>query len=266
MTIESFGLRNLPDSEAFPFNLPLIKNLENVKLKGNITFLVGENGAGKSTLLEALAYATNVPVAGGMSVSDDPLMEPARELGKMLSVRYVQKSSSGFFSRAEDFIGFVKNIQQKIEGLTQEIREIEESWTGGDLNLATVYIKSERQALINRYGDNLDAMSHGEGFLKFFLGRITGKGLYIMDEPEAALSPQRQFSLMSLIMQKVKENNSQFIIATHSPIIMGIPNAQILNIEDGKISEINWRETAHYQITKQFLENPEGFLRELNGN
>ncbi|MCA0364072.1 MAG: AAA family ATPase [Bacteroidetes bacterium] len=263
MTIESFGLRNLPDSEAFPFNLPLIKNLETVKLKNNITFLVGENGAGKSTLLEALAYATNIPVAGGMAIADDPLMQAARELGKMLSVRYTQKSNSGFFSRAEDFIGFVKNIQQKIAGLSQEIQEIEDNWTGGDLNLATKYIKAERQALIDRYGEDLDAMSHGEGFLKFFLGRITGKGLYIMDEPEAALSPQRQLSLISLIMQKVKENDSQFIIASHSPIIMAIPGAQILNIEEGKITEISWRETAHYQITRQFLDNPEVYLREL---
>jgi len=263
MTIESFGLRNLPDSEAFPFNLPLVKNLETVKLKSNITFLVGENGAGKSTLLEALAYATSVPVAGGLDISDDPLMEPARRLGNMLSIRYGQKSTSGFFSRAEDFIGFVKNIQQKTEGLSQEIREIEETWNGGDLNLATKYIKAERQALIDRYGENLDAMSHGEGFLKFFLGRITGKGLYIMDEPEAALSPQRQLSLISLIMQKIRENDSQFIIATHSPIIMAIPGAQIMNIEEGNISEISWRETAHYQITRQFLDNPEAFLREL---
>ncbi len=263
MILSSFYLRNLPESSDFPFNLDLIKNLEEIKFSSNIAFFVGENGSGKSTILEALAYSAQIPTAGGQSLEDDPLMQSARDLGRMLSLRFVHKNTGGFFARAEDFIGFVKNILRSIAELDAEIKEVKETWNGGDLNLALSPLISERKAITDRYTENLDAMSHGEGFLKFFATRITGKGLYIIDEPEAALSPARQLSLMALILDKIKGNGSQFIIATHSPIIMALPDAQIFNFQDGKISQITYRETMHYQITKSFLDNPNSFLREL---
>lgn len=262
MIINSVSLRNIPEEKAFPFSLELIQNLETIKFNSNITFFVGENGSGKSTLLEGMAAYLNLPVAGSLPVDDDPMLEPARKLAKYLSISKTG-NVHGFLSRAEDFIGFVKNIQRQIAELDIEIKEIEETWTGGDINLALGPIKGEKQALISRYGENLDAMSHGEGFLKFFLARITGKGIYLIDEPEAALSPQRQLSLISLILQKIKEVDSQFIIATHSPLIMAIPGAQILEFKDGNISEVKYHDTEHYQLTKQFLENPDVFLRGL---
>jgi predicted ATPase len=167
--LQSVSLRNLSDEQDFPFTLPLIKGLEPLIFKKNITFFVGENGVGKSTILEALAYKLNLPVAGTASVELDPSLENARKLGKYLSIQQATKSSRGFFFRAEDFIGFVKSIKRQITELSSEITEIEETWTSGDINLATKYIKKERQELINRYGEDLDAMSHGEGFLKFFI-------------------------------------------------------------------------------------------------
>ncbi len=262
--LQSVSLRNFPeDSEEFPFSLPLIKELEPLLFKKNVTFFVGENGAGKSTILEALAYKLNLPVAGTASVDLDPSLENARKLGKYLSIRQQQKSSSGFFLRAEDFIGFVKNIQCKIAELNAEIEDIKNTWTGGDITFALGAVEGEKQALISRYGENLDALSHGEGFLKFFISRITGKGIYLIDEPEAALSPQRQLSLISLILQKVRDVDAQFIIATHSPIIMAIPEAEILHFSDGKITPTTYGETEHYQLTKSFLENPEVFLKGL---
>lgn len=261
--LKSVSIRNYPQSEEFPFNLPLIKNFGVVHFKKNITFFVGENGAGKSTLLEAIAAKMRLPAAGSESVDFDPSLEAARFLGRFLSLGQTIKTTHGFFSRAEDFIGFVKNIQRQIAELTREIEEIENTWQGGDITLALGPLKGEKQALINRYGGDLDAMSHGEGFLKFFLSRITAKGVYLIDEPEAALSPQRQLSLISLIMQKVKENDSQFIIATHSPIIMAMPEADILEFKDGQINPVSYRQTEHYQITRQFLERPEAFLRGL---
>lgn len=260
--INSIGLRNIPDEKTFPFSLELIQNLETIRFNSNITFLVGENGSGKSTLLEGLAAHLNLPVAGSLPVDTDPMLESARKLAQYLSVSKTG-NVRGFLSRAEDFLGFVKSIQRQIAELSSEIKEVEETWTGGDITLALGAIKGERQALINRYGENLDAMSHGEGFLKFFLARITGKGIYLIDEPEAALSPQRQLSLISLILQKVKEVDSQFIIATHSPIIMSIPGAQILEFKEGKVSEVKYRDTEHYRLTKSFLDNPNVFLREL---
>ena len=263
MIINSVSLRNLPETEEFPFTLPLIKNFEPIIFNNNITFFVGENGAGKSTILEALAYKLNIPVAGTASSDLDPAFESARKLGKFLSLQQTSKSTSGFFLRAEDFIGFVKNINTQIAELNAELENIKNTWTGGDITFAFGAVEGEKKALIARYGEDLDALSHGEGFLKFFISRITGKGVYLIDEPEAALSPQRQLSLISLIRQKVKEVDAQFIIATHSPIIMAITEAEILHFKDGKIAPKAYKETEHYQLTKQFLDNPELFLREL---
>jgi predicted ATPase len=263
MILQSFGLRNIPENPTFPFTLDLIKNLETVEFKKNITFFVGENGSGKSTILEALAYAADIPTAGGMPIEDDPYMQSARDLGKMLSVRFTEKTHTGFFTRAEDFFGFVKNIISQIKALDDEMAEMKANWTGGDIEKALAPIKEERKAFTDRYSENLDAMSHGEGFLKFFMARITRKGLYLIDEPEAALSPQRQLSLISLILQKVKEVDAQFIIATHSPIIMAIPDATILEFKEGKISPVAYHDTEHYRLSKQFLDAPEAFLEHL---
>ena len=267
MILDSLYLRNTPEEEVFPFTLPIIKSLEEpIKFTSNITFFVGENGSGKSTLLEGIAAKLNLPVAGNASIDLDPALENARFLAKYLSLGQQNKSNSGFFSRAEDFIGFVKNIQRQIAELNAEINEIQDTWTGGDISYAIGAVKGERDALIQRYTADLDAMSHGEGFLKFFVSRITGKGIYLIDEPEAALSPQRQLSLISLLISKVKEVDAQFIIAIHSPIIMAIPGARILEFKEGKITEVKYQETEHYQLTKLFLENPEGVLRGLSGN
>ncbi len=263
MILNGFGLRNLPETGEFPFNLELVKNLPFLSFNSSVTFLVGENGSGKSTLLEALAYASNVPSVGGMSLEDDPLMEPARSLGKMLSLRYGEKTSSGFFVRAEDFLGFVKNILRSIAELDAEIKEITDTWNGGDLERALGTLKAERRAYTDRYSENFDAMSHGEGFLKFFNSRITGKGLYIIDEPEAALSPARQLSLMKIIMDAVKNRGSQFIIATHSPLILAMPGSQVWHIENGQIVEKHYTETDHFELTKAILAGPERFYNAL---
>lgn len=264
MILNSFGLRNIPDEKVFPFTLPIVENLESVSLKHPITFFVGENGSGKSTILEALAYASNVPTVGGMSIEEDPLMEPARNLGKMMSLRFQEKTSSGFFVRAEDFLGFVKNILRSIAELDAEMQEIKDNWTGGDLDRALATLKAERKGYTDRYTENFDGMSHGEGFLQFFNKRITGKGLYLIDEPEAALSPARQLSLIKKIMDAVKERGSQFIIATHSPIIMAMPNAQVLHFENDSITESAYQDTNHYQLTKAFMEAPGRYFEALN--
>ena len=264
MILNSFGLRNSPDEKIFPFTLDLIANLETVRLTRPVTFFVGENGSGKSTILESLAYATGVPTVGELTLEEDPLMEPARRLGKMMSLRYQEKSSSGFFVRAEDFLGFVKNILRSIAGLDQEIEEIKAEWSGGgDLERALNPLLEERKAYTIRYTENFNALSHGEGFLHFFKNRITGKGLYLIDEPEAALSPARQLSLIKIIMDAVKDRNAQFIIATHSPIIMALPDAQILEFNDAKITEVAYKETQHYQLSRAFYDAPEVFFREL---
>lgn len=263
MILNGFGLRNIPGEKVFPFTLELVENLPDVSLTQPVTFFVGENGSGKSTLLEALAYASRVPTVGGLSLDEDPLMEPARRLGKMMSLRFGEKTSAGFFVRAEDFLGFVKNILRNIAELDAEVQEVRDNWTGGDLERALATLKAERKGYTDRYTENFDGMSHGEGFLRFFNQRITGKGLYLIDEPEAALSPARQLSLIKIIMDAVKERGSQFIIATHSPLIMAMPHAQILHFENGTLNAIPYTETPHYQLTKAFLDAPERYMEAL---
>ena len=224
MILSTLRLRNFPEDkqDQFPWNLPLIKNLDELEFEKNISFFVGENGSGKSTLLEGIAAYTEVPLAGSFRLEDDASLAAANELANYLSLRYAEKTHHGFFIRAEDFIGFSRKMKKDIQDLDKEIQEIKDSFIGGDLNKMVGTIEGEKNQLIKRYSTNLEAMSHGEGFLKFFTSRITAKGLYLIDEPEAALSPARQLSLLSLIIEKVKSTGAHFIIATHSPIILSL--------------------------------------------
>ncbi len=265
MILSSLRLRNFPEDQkdTFPWTLPLIQNFEQIEFNNLITFLVGDNGSGKSTVLEGIAAASGVPIAGSQRLEDDPSLQAADSLANYLSLRYKTKSHHGFFVRAEDFIGFARKMKSDIAGLDKEIEELKAGWTGGDMKLALGPIEGEKQSLINRYTKDLEAMSHGEGFLTFFKSRITGRGLYLIDEPEAALSPQNQLVLLSLILEKTKKTGSQFIIATHSPIIMACPGSSVLSFSEGGIHEVDYKETDHYKITKGILEDPTHFLKEL---
>ena len=265
MILSSLRLRNFPEDEKdkFPWTLPIVKDLEELVFDNNISFFVGENGSGKSTILEAIAAYTGVPLAGSFRLEDDASLAAANRLADYLSIRFAEKTHHGFFVRAEDFIGFSRHIKNQIKELDNEIKEIKENFTGGDIKLALGPLEGEKHNFIKRYTKDLEAMSHGEGFMKFFTSRITGKGLYLIDEPEAALSPTRQLSLLSLIMEKVKETGSHFVIATHSPIIMSVPNSEVFYFQDGKISKVDYKETEHYLLTKIILDTPEQVMKEL---
>ena len=265
MIVSNLRFRNFPedDKDKFPWSLPLIQNFDELEFEQNISFFVGENGSGKSTLLEGIAAYTEVPLAGSFRLEDDESLAAANELANYMYIQYKEKTHHGFFVRAEDFIGFARNIKQEIKGLDAEIAEVKENFTGGDINRAIQTIEGEKNNYIKRYSKDLEAMSHGEGFLKFFTSRITAKGLYLIDEPEAALSPTRQLSLLSLIKEKVKTTGAHFIIATHSPIIMSAPNSEVFYFQDGKISKVDYRETEHYQLTKMILDNPDRVMKAL---
>lgn len=265
MIISNIRIRNYPEEgiDDFPWNLPLIKNFEELTFEKNISFFVGENGSGKSTILEAIAAYTEVPLAGSFRLENDTSLAAANELANYLYIKFAQKTRSGFFVRAEDFIGFARHIKKEIAALQNEADEVRETFTGGDIKLTLGAIEGEMNSLISRYSKDLEAMSHGEGFLKFFTSRITGKGIYLIDEPEAALSPTRQLSLLSLIKEKVAKTGSHFIIATHSPIIMSIPESEVFYFESGKVTKVDYKETEHYQLTKAILENPAVAMNEL---
>ncbi|MGH9755020.1 MAG: AAA family ATPase [Blastocatellia bacterium] len=261
--LQSISLKPAAKKQSgFPFNLPLVKNFGQVEFHSPVTFFVGENGSGKSTLLEATGAGVKLATVGGDDVEHDKTLEHARALGKQLKFSWLNKTHRGFFLRAEDFFNFARRLQM----MTRELQEIadsfDEEYTGYALGLAKGAALGQRQTLIERYGEDLDANSHGESFLKLFQSRFTPGGLYLLDEPEAPLSPQRQLALMSMLKEMV-DQEAQFIIVTHSPILMAFPGARILSFDDHSVREVDYDDVEHVSLTRAFLNNPQSFLRRL---
>ncbi len=218
----------VPTYSEYPFNLPAIKNLDMLNFHPKVTFIVGENGSGKSTILESIAVAYGFNAEGGSKNFNFSSRDTHSELNNYIKiVKGIKKPRTGFFFRAESFYNFVSNID--------------------DLDLIDSY-----------GGRSLHEQSHGESFFAVFLNRFTGEGIYILDEPEAALSPSRQMSMLTRMHQLVLEG-SQFIIATHSPIIMAYPDAMIYQIKD-EIEQISYEETEHYQVMSSFMNNTKKML------
>lgn len=202
----------------------------------DVTFLMGENGTGKSTLLEAIAVAAGFNAEGGSKNFSFSTRSTHSELCDCLTVSRQSYPRDGFFLRAESFYNLATNIDELDEA----------GGLGGPL--------------INSYGGiSLHKQSHGESFLSLVENRFGGQGLYLLDEPEAALSPARLLTLMVHIRDLV-EKNSQFIIATHSPILMAFPGAHIYQLSEHGVESVGYRETEHYQLTKAFLDNPDKML------
>lgn len=215
-----------------PFTLPLLENGFELELTTPVTFLVGENGSGKSSVLEALAWALGFGMQGG--ARDNSYAEGAdgHPLGRALSLAWRQRVTDGFFLRAETFFNFATYLE-------------------------------EVGSSFHAYGGRpLNQQSHGEAFLALFQNRFED-GIYLLDEPEAALSPARQLALLRVLHDLTKTRIAQFVIATHSPMLMAFPGATVLAIEDGRIAPIDYRKTEHYQLTRGFLEEPQRYFRWL---
>lgn len=219
------------DLNVYPFSIPAIKNLDSLSFRTNVTFFVGENGSGKSTILEAIAYQCGFNTAGGGKNNYYEVESSHSALGDYIRLSWLPKITNGFFLRAETFYHFASHLDTLPESLQYYGRR------------------------------SLHEQSHGEAFLSLFTNRFGKKAIYLLDEPEAALSPARQLALLRII--KELENDAQFIIATHSPILLGYPNAQILNFDVQPVGEIQYEDTMHYIITRRFLENRKKFLSEL---
>lgn len=231
------------DFSQYPFSIPIIKNLTDITFNTQVTFFVGENGAGKSTLLESISCNAGFGAEGGskninFKTAAEGTYTPAQRLSDQLTLSWRKKPKDGYFFRAESFY----NIANYIDYIQNEC--------GG-------------KAYNSYGGKSLHEQSHGESFFSFFANRMGSGGFFILDEPEAALSPQRQLSLLILINELCKNSDTQFIIATHSPILLAYPNATIYSCDDNYLKRIEYRETAHYQITKQFLNNTESYLKNL---
>lgn len=247
--------------DMYQYNIPSLSNLSNLSLDNTVTFFVGENGSGKSTLLESIALNTSLQTIGSGSLEQDQTMVDSKEFAKTIKLIWSLKNKNGFFLRAEDFFGFSKYLNHLKNDLREQEQEFGKTLIGYGRQLATATIKGQYQSVINRYGD-LTKVSHGEGFLKLFQQRLVPDGLYLLDEPEAALSPVRQLSLISLI-KEMENKNCQFIIATHSPILLAYPHANIYEFNSAGIQKQQYQNLDHVKITKTFLENPKAFVGRL---
>jgi predicted ATPase len=219
-------------SGVHPFTLPLFKPEFELNLNTPVTFLVGENGSGKSTLLEGIAWAAGFGAQGGNKDNSYAEGADGQALGRALQLAWRQRVAGGFFLRAETFFNFA------------------------------TYLEEVGSTFLAYGGKSLHEQSHGEAFLSLFDNRFED-GLYVLDEPEAALSPQRQLTFLSILHQLSSSKTAQFIVATHSPILITLPGATILSLEDGQLRAVTYQETEHFQLTRDFLNKPERFHRYL---
>ncbi|WP_028295347.1 AAA family ATPase [Olivibacter sitiensis] len=237
----------LPSAQAdvYPFNIASLKNGFRLSLKSNVTFFVGENGSGKSTVLEGIAEHCGFNLRGGnrnhnlntgyrFEGYESPLA------GSLKLVWSPRRITEGFFMRAESFFNFASYID--------ELAEDEDN---------------EREKVLAPYGGkSLHEQSHGESFLSLFTNQFES-GIYILDEPEAALSPARILSFISIIHELEQSGRAQFLIATHSPLLICYPNASIFQFDESGVHQTTYQETEHFQLTKSFVNNPDAYLKHL---
>ncbi len=227
------------EPKEFPFTLPFLRGLD-LSLDRPMTFFVGENGSGKSTLLEAIADMCGFQSGGGSTGDLYQQFESRPLLSRVLRPRFRHKPRDGWFFRAETLVNFATLLEER---------------------------KRDPDFLGDPYqyygGKSLHLRSHGEAFLEVFQQRIH-EGLFLIDEPEAALSPQRQLTLMYLLQDRVKRRGAQFIIATHSPILLTFPGSTIIDFDNPQLPTTTLRETKHYQITRGILERPERYWNSEN--
>ncbi|AQS58064.1 AAA family ATPase [Desulforamulus ferrireducens] len=233
-----FNWSRVEEEGSYPFNIPALRNMQSISMDRNVVFLVGENGTGKSTFLEALAKSCGFStISGGRN---HPLVDHRGDfsLADIITLSWLPKVEKGFFLRAESFFNFANYL----DDLAEEY--------GG-----SVYLPYGGKSLLRQ--------SHGESFLSLFNNSFFRKGIYLLDEPEAALSPQRQLAFLRIIWELESTGNAQFIIATHSPILLAYPNSIIYSFADEGIKQMTYQETEHYQLTRDFLNNPGLFLNKL---
>ena len=262
--LKSITLRPFKETR-FPFGLPILREISEITFDSPVTFFVGENGTGKSTLIEAIACAAEMVTVGSENAKTDKSLAPQRELGKYFRLAWTKPTKKGFFLRAEDFFGYAKRLNAMQSEMENDLREIDDEYKERSeyaKSLAKMSTVGQLNDLKWRYGEGLDARSHGESFLVLFQSRFVPGGLYLLDEPEAPLSPLRQLVLLSALKEMVAQD-AQFIIATHSPILMAFPEAEILLFDGGKLRPVEYNQLEHVTLTRAFLEDPRAFVERL---
>ncbi len=220
----------------YPFTIPAFSKGINIDFTSCVTMFVGENGSGKSTILEAIADGCNFSLGGGNRNHVYSRHQTESDLATALRFSWMPKVTNGFFMRAESFFNFATYIDE---------------------------IAEDDPSVLQAYGGkSLHEQSHGESFLSLFLHRFD-KGIFILDEPEAALSPARQLSFLAILHEMESRGNAQFIIATHSPILLSYPGAVLYSLDGEAIRQVDYRETDQFLLTKDFLNDPERFYKHL---
>jgi predicted ATPase len=245
--------------------VPAIADLPPLPLDRPVTILVGENGSGKSTLLEAIAIAARATTAGTADAADDDTLAGLRALAGELRLSWRSRTHRGFFLRAEDFFGFARRMAAMRAELEARLAATLDAYAEREAyarDLAAAPYQKELGELRRRYGEGVDARSHGEAFLAFFRDRFVPGGTYFLDEPEAPLSPSRQLAFLALLREAV-EADCQVVMATHSPILLAFPDAAIWSFDEAPIRRVGYDELEHVRLTRDFLSNPEAFLRHL---
>lgn len=223
------------DYDSHPFNIPAVRDIDSIDFHPNVTFFVGENGSGKSTVMEAIALALGFGAEGGtknVRFASAGAISPLHDSLRL--ARGVPQPRDGYFLRAESFFNVASYMDE------------------------TGYLDSYG-------GASLHAQSHGESFMAVLLHKLRGNGMYLLDEPEAALSPNRQLAALRIIHQLV-EQHSQFVIATHSPLLLSYPHAKIMLFDASGISEVAFEDTEHFAVTKDFLNHYPHRLAQLLGD
>ena len=235
----TFEKDKVENRNSYPFSLPIFQRDLLLEFKKPITIIAGENGSGKSTLLEYIAYSCGFNLKGGSrnhlyNTQDREPMEHLEYMNSCLKLAWLPKVSNGFFLRAETFYNFLEYT-----------------------------LDPEMESLHFNYGGNLLEKSHGEAFLTFFKTRLENHGVYLFDEPEAALSPTRQLEFLKILKQVEERRNAQIIMITHSPLLMAYPNADLLLFNHSGIWHSEFEQTDHFQLMTQFYKDPQRFIEKV---
>lgn len=231
-----YTIPELIKQDTYPFTIPLFSQEFHYDFRSNVTLFVGENGSGKSTLLEAIASKCDFHAGGGGRNQRYTHHKSESPLADALRLSWSPKVTEGFFLRAESFYNYATYLDE---------------------------IAQDDLRIYDRYGGkSLHEQSHGESFLSLFVHRFT-RGLFILDEPEAALSPQRQLAFMRIIHQLTATGRAQFIIATHSPMLLCYPGADVISTDGATLRAIDYRDSEHYRLTSAFLAHPDRYFRHL---